>query len=211
MLKRLKLTQRDKRALTIGGVVILGVFLYLYVISPFLINNGNGSDEIDAQRGLLAKYRRTIAMEDRYQSALDQRKELGIDVSGRLISGHTPALAAAELSSLIRRFAEDTNVHINRENVNPAKQTGSHQKISLQLSISSDVIGLRDFLYQIQNDEKLLDVESLTVNSRVTRRGKAGRYGRRGGSKPSFSVDETAVELNVTMVVSGYITSKSED
>lgn len=208
---RLKLTQRDKRALTFGGVLILGILLYLYVISPLLINNGNGSDEIDAQRRLLAKYRQTIAMEELYKSAIDQRKELGIDMSGRLISGNTPALAAAELSSLIRRFAEDTNVHINRENVNPAKETGSHQKISLQLSISSDVIGLRDFLYEIQSDEKLLDVESLTVNSRVTRRRKAGRYRRQRGKNPSISLQETEVELNVTMVVSGYITAKRED
>jgi len=191
--------------------VILGILLYLYVIYPLLITNGNGSSEIEAQQGLLAKYRRTIAMEELYRKALQQRKEQGIDVSGRLISGNTPALAAAELSSLIRKFAEDTNVHINRENVNPTKETGSHQKISLQLSISSDVIGLRDFLYKIQSDEKLLDVESLTVNSRVTRRGKSSRYRRSRGENPSFSLQETEVELNVTMVVSGYIAAKGKD
>jgi hypothetical protein len=208
---RVKLTQRDKRALVIGGIIMIAAVLYTFGISPLITGDGNGSDEIDAERRLLAKYRQTIAMEEEYQKAINERKEMGVDLSGRLISGSTPALAAAELSNLIRSFAEESNAHINRETVNPARETGSHQKISLQLSITSDVIGLRDFLYMIQNDEKLLDVESLMVTSRVTRRRRPSKLAGKRGSSTTVGSDNTEVELNVTMVVSGYIKAKGEE
>jgi len=173
-------------------------------------DNGNGTDGIEAERTLLARHLQTIAMEEEYQKAMNERKLQGADPSGRLISGNTPALAAAELSNLIRSFAEESNVYINRENVNPSRQTGSHQKISLQLTITSDVIGLKDFLYLIQSDDKLLDVESLTVTSRVKRRRRTAKYSGKA-TLPASNDDSTEVELNVTMVVSGYIKAKEED
>jgi len=205
-----KLTQRDKRALQIGGVFMLGVVIYMFLVSPLMTGNGNGTEDIQNERVLLARYKQTIAMEEVYQRAMGERSLQGTDLSGRLLSGSTPALAAAELSNLIRSFAEESNAHINRENVNPSKQTGSHQKISLQLTITSDVIGLRDFLYLIQSHEKLLDVESLTVTSRVKNRRRPSRFsGGKKATPPRENV--TQVELNVTMVVSGYEMAKGEN
>ena len=206
----MKLTQRDKRALQIGGVFMLGVVIYMFLVSPLMTGNGNGTEDIQNERVLLARYKQTIAMEEVYQRAMGERSLQGTDLSGRLLSGSTPALAAAELSNLIRSFAEESNAHINRENVNPSKQTGSHQKISLQLTITSDVIGLRDFLYLIQSHEKLLDVESLTVTSRVKNRRRPSRFsGGKKATPPRENV--TQVELNVTMVVSGYEMAKGEN
>lgn len=207
----MKLTRRDKRALVFGGVFTVVVLLYLYGISPLIMGNGSSVDEIESTRQLLANYRQAIAMEEVYKKAMEDRKKNGIDLTGRLLSGTTPALAAADLSNSIRSFAEECNAYINRENVNPATKAGSHQKISLQLSITSDVIGLRDFLYRIQSDEKLLDVESLTVTSRVTRRGRPRRYSKKASRSSLFRDRSTEVELNVTMVVSGYIAAKGEE
>gem|GEM_PF-4142572 len=189
---------------------MLGVVIYMFLVSPLMTGNGNGTEDIQNERVLLARYKQTIAMEEVYQRAMGERSLQGTDLSGRLLSGSTPALAAAELSNLIRSFAEESNAHINRENVNPSKQTGSHQKISLQLTITSDVIGLRDFLYLIQSHEKLLDVESLTVTSRVKNRRRPSRFsGGKKATPPRENV--TQVELNVTMVVSGYEMAKGEN
>ncbi len=190
---------------------MLVVVIYMFLVSPLMTGNGNGTEDIQAERVLLARYKQTIAMEEVYQRAMNERSLLGNDLSGRLLSGSTPALAAAEMSNLIRSFAEESSARINRENVNPSKQTGSHQKISLQLTITSDVIGLRDFLYLIQSHEKLLDVESLTVTSRVKNRRRPSRFsgGKKKATPPRENV--TQVELNVTMVVSGYVMAKGEN
>jgi hypothetical protein len=184
--------------------VIAAVLLYTYAIAPLISGGAGGGNELDAERALLANYRKSVAMQEVYQKALADRRKTGPDLTARLLSGSTPALAAAELSNLIRSYAEQSNVYINRENVNPAKNSGEHQQVSLQLSITSDVIGLRDFLSQLQSSEKLLDVENLQINSRTMRTRKPGRYTSRGRINPA-SEETGEVELSMTMVVSGYI------
>lgn len=189
---------------------MIGVLLvYTYAISPLLSGGAGGASELDAERTLLAKYKSSIAMQEVYQSALAENRKAGVDITRRLLSGSTTALAAAELSNLIRSYAEQSNVYINRENVNPAKEAGKHQKVSLQLSITSDVIGLRDFLALLQTSEKLLDVENLQVTSRMTRSRKPSRYTGRGRVTPLIGEEPTEVELNITMVASGYIMPRS--
>lgn len=185
------------------------LLLYTYAISPLLSGEGGGASELEAERVLLAKYKKSIAMEEVYRKALDEKKKMGIDLTGRLLSGSTTALAAAELSNLIRSYAEQSSVYINRENVNPAKEAGGHQEVSLQLTITCDVIGLRDFLALISSSEKLLDVETLQVTSRVTRSKKPSRYTGRGRMTPLMGEESTETELNITVVVSGYMTPRS--
>ena len=205
----MKLTKRDKRALILGGSLIGILLLYTFAISPLLSGGAGGASELDAERTLLAKYKTSIAMQEIYQNALAENRKEGVDITKRLLSGSTTALAAAELSNLIRSYAEQSNVYINRENVNPAKEAGKHQKVSLQLSITSDVIGLRDFLALLHTSEKLLDVENLQVTSRMTRNRKPSRYTGRGRIAPFMSEEPTEMELNITMVASGYIMPKS--
>jgi len=83
--------------------------------------------------------------------------------------------------------------------VNQPVAIDKHQRISIQLNMSCDVISLQDLLERIESDPNLLVISSLEVNApasmrRAYRKGRVQRRERAGSEN-----------LRVTMTISGYI------
>jgi hypothetical protein len=195
----LRLNDRERK-MVIGGSGFLAILAaYFFLIGPFLQSKSELSGKLEDSYQLYQDYRSILADEKIYQKHLQTRKDEMLAVSRLLLSGNTSSLAAAELSNKVGDIADESDVSITRKNENQPVAIDKHQRISIQLNMSCDIISLQDFLERIESDPNLLVINSLEVNAPASMR-RAYRKGRTQRGQRSASEN-----LRVTMTISGYI------
>jgi len=110
-----------------------------------------------------------VASTDRLQRALDERKRAHAAGEARLVTGATPALAASALQGLLQRYADESSVQLNRVDVASQPRAGQSGLLAIpvQLQCQGDIYGLVDFLSRLEQGEKLLAVDELSLNAAV--------------------------------------------
>ena len=124
------------------------------------------------------------------ESAL-KRGEMG------LLTGKTPALAAADIQKVVHEIAKKSQVEIRSVRVlKPKDVVGSpYLSIPVQVVINGIMRQLTQFLYQIAQSSKYLTVQEVRINvSRRRLRGKA-------------SVSEM---INADIIINGFLKSSDE-
>ena len=160
--------------LAAGFLLVVGV---VYRTWPEIQNIQGADGDIALREKQLVKYQRM------FQSSGDLEKEVaalkGILKQGEsgLLTGKTPALAAADIQKVMREMAEKSQVEIKRVRVlKPEDVGGSHYlSIPVQLTIRATVRHLKELLYQIMTSSKYLTVQKvvITVHRRRLRKGEA--------------------------------------
>jgi len=195
----IQLNRRERTLVFGGGAFLLLITAYLLFVVPFLATRSAVEGRLEVSRRLLREYHGILAGQASYQELLGARRAEMSAVDRLLLSGNTSSLAAAELSNKIRAFAEATEVSITRENVHQPVSIDHHQQINIQLNMSCDVVGLRDFLNRVEADPCLLLVQNVEINAPASMR-RAYRRGR--SARKGAPAEEN---LRVTMTISGFI------
>jgi hypothetical protein len=105
-----------------------------------------------------AQARRALGEEERRRALLGQR----------LVSGMTPALASSNLQTLLQRYADESNVTLDRVDLVGEQGTAAPDSlptVPVQLAATGDVYGLLDFLYRLQYGERLIVVDEVLVSA----------------------------------------------
>ena len=160
---------------------------YFLVVMCFLLVVGAAYrfwPEIQSIRGsdddIVRKERQLVKFQRIFENSGDLEKEVvllkGILKQGEsgLLTGKTPALAAADIQRIIREMAEKSQVEIKRVRVlKPEEVNGSlYLGIPVQLTATATVRHLKELLYQIMTSPKYLTVQRvvITVHRRRLRR-----------------------------------------
>ena len=181
--------------MAMGFLLIAGV---TYRIWPQIQDIRGRNGEIELKKKQLVKYQRM------FQTGGDLEKEVAAlkatlkQGESGLLTGKTPALAAADIQKVVREMAEKSQVEIKRVRVlKPEDVGGSHYlSIPVQLTINGTVRHLKEFLYQIMTSSKYLTVQKvgITVNRRRLRRGAT----------------KQAESINANITVNGFL-KRSDD
>ena len=158
--------------MVIGGAAVAGLMLLTaFGVLPYYRRWSERSVTIAAAREQRDRLRTLVASESAFRQALDARRTARGTWVARLVSGSTPALAASELQALVRRYAELSAVEVDRVNVvgEPTPIEGGLTAIPLQLTAQGDIHGLVQLLSLIQEGERLLVVDDLTVTAGAPR------------------------------------------
>jgi hypothetical protein len=175
MMVNVKIDKKRKYFLLATGVLlIVGA---IYRIWPQIQDINGASGNIAFKEKQLAKYRRMVQSGTDLEKELAHSKETLKQGESGLLTGKTPALAAADIQKVVRDMAVKSQVEIKTVRVlKPEDVGGSHYLgIPVQLSITCSVRQLKEFLYQIMASSKYLTVRKvgITVNRRRLRRGVA--------------------------------------
>ncbi len=147
----------------------------VYRIWPQIQGIQGATGDIALKKKQLVKYQRM------FQSSGDLKKEVSLlkgtlnQVEAGLLTGKTPALAAADIQKIVREMAKKSQVEIKRVRVlKPEDVGGSHYlSIPVQLSIAGATRQLKEFLYQILTSSKYLTVQKVGIIVRIRQtRGK---------------------------------------
>jgi type II secretory pathway component PulM len=163
-----RLSPRERRILIAGALVSASALLAVWVVLPFVERWQFREESIATQRARLMQLQSLIQEQSGLRQSLASRQRAHPSVRARLLTGSTPALAASDLQALLQRYADQSQVNLDR--VDPVAEPGAPQKgelpaIPVRLTGQGDIYGLTALLNNVQHGEKLLVVDELSVNA----------------------------------------------
>lgn len=158
-----------------GALVSLLALIIVYGALPFGRRWSARESAITAKAEQLARLQALVENEVALRETAARLEDDRERSAQRLLAGSTPALAASNLQTLLRGYAEQSRVTLDRVDVAREFEADSAGLILVpaDLYVYGDVYGLIDFLFYLQNGEKLLVLDELGVNA-TQRRSQTG-------------------------------------
>ncbi len=162
-----RLDRRERRVVAGGAILSAVALITVYGVLPFARRWSEREVRIDAlaeQAGRLEALVESQSALDRVVAELDISRERH---ARRLLIGQTPDLAASSLQSLVKGYADRSRVRLERVDVvrDLESESSGLTPVGLRLTVRGDVYGLVDFLFYLQNGEKLLVLDELRVTA----------------------------------------------
>jgi hypothetical protein len=153
----------------IGLVALLGTQAVLPLADRWSIREQTLAARLEEQ----SRLRAVVASESGLRAAVAAERGAGRETGALLLAGATPALAASALQVLLRRYAEESQIQLDRVDVagQPKPDRPGLLAIPVVLQGQGDIYGLVDLLFRLQHGERLLVTDELTVNASFDRAG----------------------------------------
>jgi hypothetical protein len=168
-----RLSRRERLIVPAGLAVSFAALCLTQVVLPFA-DRWTARERAYAEHGeQWARLQGLVVSEDRLRQALNKERGARRASGDLLVPGTTPALAGSGLQALLRRYAEESMLQLDRVDVaGEAKADRSGLvEIPVALQGQGDIYGLVDFLFRVQHGERLLVVDELLVNAGYVRPG----------------------------------------
>jgi len=167
------LGSRDRRALLLGGPVLLTGLCWMLVVSPYARAVREVSDRLTAERELLAREFGLLANAGAFQAAIDSGSARLIEAAPRLFGGESEAMAGAALARYLESGATESKAVLARLEPGPARVVGVGIKaLPAHAQGETDLWGLLLLLYSLEAGQKMVRIEGLRIRSQ---RGRAVR------------------------------------
>jgi len=161
----IKITPRDKKFLIAGGAVI-GVYLItVWIIQPIHTKQKQVDRQIQEKTQFIQKYYEILNQKPYYQSQEQANKRTRITLARKFLNETQPGLAAAGLQKMIKGYAAQSNVKIERVRVEKPKVIEEIPAVPISMTLRSNLKNLSQFIFRLENSEKFLVIEEI-----VTRR-----------------------------------------
>lgn len=169
-------TGRRGQLVAVGILAILVILGVEFVVMPLQAAYQERQEAIADMQQRVTRYRQLIAQAPQLQ-ALGARDERAKPLAPLLLAGTNAALAGAELQQRLQTLASAHGVRILSLRVRPAEAEGSFERVSVDARMQSELPGLRDLLFDIEQGEPYLFVDTLSVRTRPQRRRGAAPSG----------------------------------
>lgn len=155
---------RDRRALRLGLLVLAPALLWVWGVQPYRAALTEARDGLTLQREALAREQALLAGDGRV-SALRLAADSAADASRpRLFSARDDLLASAELAGYLARAARASDVLLQEADTRPATVSPSGLRtLQVEIRAESDLEGFLGFLQALEQGERLVRVERLTI------------------------------------------------
>ena len=158
------MTGRDRRALWIGGSLVLAAFLLFRALPALWRGWRVGREELTAQRELLQRADLALGQLDALEAKAEETRERLVGLAPRLVSGHTDAEAQADLNGRLALIANRERTRLLR--ADPVADSGREsqlRRVRLRIEVESDWAGLVGFLRGVVTDPAALRVTSVAL------------------------------------------------
>ena len=181
------LSQRDRRALLLGGVVLGPALVWMGVVRPYRGLLDDYRDRLVAEQALLDRERGVLEEVPTLPARLDAARTALDGWNARFVQSANPALAEAEVTSLLGKIARESRVLLQEVGslTLPPEVVAPEGLLPFRLSVrgESDFEGVLRFLNGMEQDPLLLRIVGLSMEPVPFTPGGGG--GRGGGAPPS--------------------------
>lgn len=161
-----KLSKRDKKVLTIGGVLAAGIVLLMYVVFPFFEAQQSSADALRNKERMLQKAIQTVQRKDVYKAQVEELNLAFNQYRRNLLDSPTTSEAAIQLEQIVREIANQNGVRITRTSpIQDRKIEDRYARITVQLNMEANTTQLTNFLYALSTHPKFLLVDDFFLNS----------------------------------------------
>ncbi|MBI3090232.1 MAG: type II secretion system protein M [Candidatus Tectomicrobia bacterium] len=157
------LKQRDRRALLLLGVVVVGFLAYAYGIEPLIRRQRHVREEIARQQEQLRTYQRIVARRKGltlYRQSLTAALQ---QLDAIIYTGDKAPLTAAEVQQVLKELARRAGVKIEREKILDPVEAGSFLRIPVEINARTSIRNLSQLIYLIEAYAKFLAIPELSI------------------------------------------------
>jgi hypothetical protein len=162
------LSSRDRRALLLGGLVLLPALGWILLVRPWLGHLDDLRDRTEAERALLARERAVLAEAPTLPARLEETRVALEREQARLLHAPNLALAEAELARRLQGLSREHRVDLSEvravslpPGISPPPGI---QPLRLSLRGTSDFQGILEFVHAVEADPQLLQVLSMSMS-----------------------------------------------
>jgi hypothetical protein len=159
------MSPKDRRAILLGGVILVPALLFIYVVRPYRTTLADTRDAIELERIALSRELaavRNAKIDPTGQRAADSAVRLA---APRLFEGRDDAFASAQLAAYLGMIAKRSRMLLQDANTRPAEVLPEGiRTLRVELRAESDVQGVTTFLHNLEGGDKLVRVDRLEIS-----------------------------------------------
>jgi type II secretion system (T2SS) protein M len=158
------MTGRDRKALMLGGGIVLAAIISLRVLPWGVRRTAAALGDLRERAALLAHARADLTAAEGLRDSSAALSRALVGLAPRLLSGGTAVEAAAALSGKLNLAAVRSQAKVERLDPVPDSATaGRLRRIRLHAALETDVRGLEAFLRAVETSEAVLTVLDLRI------------------------------------------------
>ncbi|MGY6215502.1 type II secretion system protein GspM [Methylolobus aquaticus] len=151
-----------ERLLAVGLLLFAILLIYMLVFSPLLALRKEYSESVDELEFRLERYRKIAAERPLWSRRVEEIKQHG-RVSEQYIAKETPALASADLQTLIKEIVTTSGGELISTQVVPEQQEEQLTRIAVRIRMNGSTRVLRDVLHAVETSQPILWVDNLNL------------------------------------------------
>lgn len=184
----IKVNEREKRFLVIGGIIALLIVAF-YFISWYVETKKTVMAYADSRLYVLQQQITDISEKENIQKMLKAAKQELQRQEKRLLPGNTPPVAAAALQSFLKETAASLGIDVKLERTLNISDDKIYLGIPVEIGFTTSTIRLKELLLRLRRSPFLLNASEIKI--RVT-----------NISRPD--------EIYTTLVITGFIKKAPE-
>jgi type II secretory pathway component PulM len=173
------LRPQDRRALTVGAIVLLALFAYSRAIRPAFADLSRQRASLAEQKALLARERSLLAVASKLPNARRVAQRSLAAERPRLFTGDSVA-ATGELSSFVTGVAGATGVHLTTVDGHAPRTARGVTQLALEVRGDGTWRQMLAFVRALESSARLVDLTNVRIERGV-------RGGPLGGALVSVS------------------------
>jgi hypothetical protein len=166
------MSQRDRRALFVGGAILIPSLLFVFVAKPYMNALANVREQTEQERDFLT---REQALAKRLPTLPTEKSEASQRLrqeAARLFSGDDDLMATGNLAEYVATVADNNGVQLQQsETRNALTVAPGVRALQIEVRADGDVYGILHFLQQLESGDKLVRIGRLVIE-----RGRSGVF-----------------------------------
>ena len=160
----MKLNKRERKFIVIGGIVGAIALLVYFVL--MLLPDFESQASVEQKRRMLLQYKEMLNSEELYTARIEQYRKRMQEDSSRLLPGETSNIAGADLTNVLVQLATQSGVTISRREQQSQQELQNNLiRIPVRMDMTCNMDQLVQFLTAVENYDKLLTVDELSIAS----------------------------------------------
>jgi type II secretory pathway component PulM len=159
-----KISARERKFLIVGGCVCAAIVGW-YLVTTLIPSTEDLSSALELSKKKLLRQKETLQQEEEYKARVAQYQERLNQDYQRLLPFNNPSIASAELQKVLSDLATKAGVDITQKNIQKEQKLQDDlTKVSVNIQTNCNPQQLVAFLAAIENYEKFLTLDELTIN-----------------------------------------------
>ena len=149
------MNQRDRRAVILGGVVLMPFLIFIWGVRPYIAALTDARDQLETERATLARVCAVVALVLQ-NPQLQQTAELSMRLMRpRLFEGKDDVKASSELAAYVGDVANRSRVWLQDAATRPAvAMSDGVRNLKVELRAESDLMGTLSLIQGLERGDK---------------------------------------------------------
>jgi|GEM_PF-1408087 len=159
----IKISEKNKEPILVIGSLVGFLLFAVGIIYPIVRHNFKLKQEVEDKRRRIENFSAIAKKKGIVQARLDYLKDKRQAFDQRLLSGDTPAVAAAELQTILNDMAAEHELTISSQRIINPKERGILLEVPVQITTQCTITKLKEFLFEIESYPKFLSISNLNI------------------------------------------------